>query len=76
MHCRSLRRPPMASTTCSRGNVAHSAHAQYRPRIERGCLAHGYEPPVLCTPEELTGPAGVQADGSVDTNSGYTDGRR
>jgi len=36
-------------------NVAHIANAEYRPRVERACRAHGYEPPVLCTPDELTG---------------------
>ena len=36
-------------------NAAHIANAEYRPRVERTCRAHGYEPPVLCTPDELMG---------------------
>jgi predicted nucleic acid-binding protein len=35
--------------------AAHIANAEYRPRVERTCRAHGYEPPVLCTPDELMG---------------------
>ena len=36
-------------------NAAHIANAECRPRAERTCRAHGYEPPVLCTPDELMG---------------------
>jgi hypothetical protein len=36
-------------------NMAHIANAELRPRIERVCRASGYEPPVLCTPEQLMG---------------------
>lgn len=36
-------------------NAAHIANAERRPRVERTCRAHGYEPPVLCTPDELIG---------------------
>ena len=36
-------------------NAAHIANAEFRPRVERTCRAHGYEPPVLCTPDELMG---------------------
>lgn len=36
-------------------NSAHIANAEYRPRVERTCRAHGYESPVLCTPDELMG---------------------
>jgi len=36
-------------------NAAHIANAEYRPRVERTCRAHGYEPPVLCTPDDLMG---------------------
>lgn len=39
-------------------NMAHIANAELRPRIERVCRASGYEPPVLCTPEELMGGEG------------------
>ncbi len=36
-------------------NSAHLANAEYRPRLERACRAHGYEAPALCTPDELMG---------------------
>jgi len=36
-------------------NCAHIANAELRPRINRACVAKGYAPPVLCTPEELIG---------------------
>ena len=36
-------------------NSTHIANAEYRPRVERACRAHGYEAPVLCTPDELMG---------------------
>jgi predicted nucleic acid-binding protein len=36
-------------------NMAHIANAELRPRIERVCRSEGFEPPVLCTPEELMG---------------------
>jgi len=34
-------------------NCAHLANATLRPHIERVCREHGYEPPVICTPQEL-----------------------
>ena len=34
-------------------NCAHIANAALRGEIEAICRAHGYEPPVICTPEEL-----------------------
>jgi hypothetical protein len=34
-------------------NCAHIANATMRTRIEGICRTVGYEPPVLCTPEEL-----------------------
>jgi hypothetical protein len=34
-------------------NCAHIANAALRPRIESICRAMGYEPPVICTPQEL-----------------------
>ena len=34
-------------------NCKHIANAVIRPRIEGICRAAGYEPPVICTPEEL-----------------------
>ena len=39
-------------------NSAHIANAEYRPRVERTCRAYGFEPPVLCTPDELMGEEG------------------
>ncbi len=36
-------------------NCAHIANAALRPRIEATCRAAGYEPPVICTPQELLG---------------------
>lgn len=34
-------------------NCAHIANAVMRPRIEAVCRRGGYEPPTICTPEEL-----------------------
>ena len=34
-------------------NCTHIANAHTRPKIEATCRAHGYEPPVICTPSEL-----------------------
>jgi predicted nucleic acid-binding protein len=34
-------------------NCTHIANATVRSRIERVCRSKGYEPPVICTPEEL-----------------------
>jgi predicted nucleic acid-binding protein len=36
-------------------NSTHIANAELRPRVERACRREGYEPPVLCTPDELMG---------------------
>lgn len=36
-------------------NSAHIANAELRPRVEEACRARGYEPPILCTPDELMG---------------------
>lgn len=36
-------------------NCAHIANAQRRDAIERVCRDNGYEPPLICTPEELMG---------------------
>ena len=36
-------------------NSAHIANAELRPKVERACREAGYEPPVLCTPDELMG---------------------
>ena len=35
-------------------NCKHIANATMRQAIESGCRGTGYEPPVICTPEELT----------------------
>ena len=34
-------------------NCAHLANVALRPQIEAVCRAAGYEPPLICTPEEL-----------------------
>lgn len=34
-------------------NFRHIANAAMRSRIERTCRSAGYEPPVICTPDEL-----------------------
>ena len=34
-------------------NCSHIANAVMRPRIEAVCREHGFEPPTICTPEEL-----------------------
>ena len=34
-------------------NCAHIANATMRQAIESACREAGYEPPVICTPEEL-----------------------
>lgn len=35
-------------------NCTHIANVTLRPRIEQVCRAAGYEPPLICTPQELT----------------------
>jgi len=35
-------------------NCTHIANAHIRPKIEAICRALGYEPPIICTPQELT----------------------
>jgi hypothetical protein len=37
-------------------NCKHLANAVLRPRIEAACRAMGCEPPLICTPPELTIP--------------------
>lgn len=34
-------------------NCTHIANAVMRPKIESLCRTYGYEPPVICTPQEL-----------------------
>ncbi len=34
-------------------NCKHIANAVLRPKVEAVCRHHGYEPPVICTPQEL-----------------------
>jgi hypothetical protein len=36
-------------------NSTHIANAEFRPKVEKCCRDNGYEPPVLCTPDELMG---------------------
>src|SRR3954454_2490231 len=35
-------------------NCTHIANGVFRPQIEAVCRAAGYEPPLICTPEELS----------------------
>ncbi len=35
-------------------NCTHIANAHTRPKIEAVCRSLGYEPPIICTPDELT----------------------
>jgi hypothetical protein len=34
-------------------NCAHIANAIMRPRIEEVCRQNGFEPPIICTPQEI-----------------------
>lgn len=34
-------------------NCTHIANAALRPRIEEVCFQQGFEPPIICTPQEL-----------------------
>jgi hypothetical protein len=34
-------------------NCTHIANAVTRPKIEATCRALGFEPPIICTPDEL-----------------------
>jgi len=34
-------------------NCTHIANALIRPKIEAICRSYGYEPPIICTPQEL-----------------------
>ncbi len=43
-------------------NFRHIANAEMRFRIERACRQAGYEPPVICTPNEL-----LESDDGNDT---------
>ena len=42
-------------------NCTHIANVALRPQIEAVCRAAGFEPPLICTPEELT-PEGLSHD--------------
>ena len=44
-------------------NFRHIANATARRRIESVCRDSGIEPPVLCTPEELTAVEEVDDEG-------------
>ena len=47
-------------------NLRHIASAPVRARIERACRTAGYEPAIICTPNELMEESGdgVETDGS------------
>jgi hypothetical protein len=34
-------------------NCTHIANATMRPKVEEVCRKHGFEPPTICTPQEL-----------------------
>ena len=34
-------------------NCAHIANAVIRSKVEAVCRRHGFEPPIICTPQEL-----------------------
>ena len=34
-------------------NCTHIANAVMRPKVEAVCRNHGFEPPIICTPQEL-----------------------
>lgn len=36
-------------------NFKHIANARLRSKIENTCRANGFEPPIICTPDELMG---------------------
>jgi predicted nucleic acid-binding protein len=44
-------------------NCTHLANVVLRPQIEAVCRAAGYEPPLICTPEELTAGGSSDATG-------------
>ncbi len=37
-------------------NCKHLANASMRMRIENVCIEAGYDPPIICTPQQLEGP--------------------
>ncbi len=43
-------------------NCRHIANATLRSGIERVCRAAGFEPPIICTPEEMAGNYGGDLD--------------
>jgi len=43
-------------------NSAHIANAEGRPLVEAVCRAAGYEPPIICTPDELMGEESPHVD--------------
>lgn len=44
---------PRTGLFADMGNCKHIANAAMRPKVEAVCRHHGYEPPVICTPQEL-----------------------
>jgi hypothetical protein len=43
-------------------NCTHLANAALRPQIEAVCRAAGFEPPLICTPQELPAEEGTNHD--------------
>ena len=43
-------------------NSAHIANAERRPLVEAVCRDAGYEPPIICTPDELMGEESPHVD--------------
>ncbi len=43
-------------------NSAHIANAEKRPVVEFVCRRAGYEPPILCNPDELMGEESSHVD--------------
>jgi predicted nucleic acid-binding protein len=41
-------------------NCKHIANAMVLRKVARACRSHGFEPPVICTPEELMGDRNVR----------------
>jgi len=46
-------------------NCTHIANVALRPRIEAVCRAAGFEPPLICTPEELPTEAQAMVEDDV-----------
>jgi len=42
--------------------ISYLTAAERRPRVEAVCLAACYEPPIICTPDELMGEESPHVD--------------